>query len=50
MKRKMQRQEGGNLGTLCLCDRHPKGEERKTFRKLCAATAQIEDHSTAGKK
>lgn len=50
MKRKMQRQEGGNLGTVRLCDRHPKGEENKTFRKFCATTAQPQDHPTAGKK
>jgi len=50
MKRKMQTQEGGNLGTVCLCDRHPEGEEKKAFRKFSTTTAQLQDHSTAGKK
>lgn len=50
MKRKMQRREGGDLGTVHLSDRHPKGEEIKIFRKFCTTPDQLQDHPTAGKK
>lgn len=49
-KEKNAEKAGGNLGTVHLCDRHPKGEERKTFRKFCTTTAQLQDHPSAGKK